>query len=84
MPDSPTGASVAEPSCPNCGESPMFRSQVHGCCVEVETLKAQVKAMREALFDTTLVPEAQVRAAIRAMNAKGDSATFGETTEDSR
>lgn len=26
---------MSESSCPNCGESPMFRSVVHECCVDM-------------------------------------------------
>lgn len=33
-------APMTEPSCPNCGESPMFRSVVHDCCVAVERMRA--------------------------------------------
>lgn len=29
-----------EPCCPNCGETPMFRSQVHACCERIERVMA--------------------------------------------
>jgi hypothetical protein len=29
-------ATSAEPSCPKCGETPMFRSVVHACCERLE------------------------------------------------
>lgn len=61
------GRSTTERSCPSCGETPMFRSQVHDCCVLVEEQRSRLVAVREALFDTSLVPEAQVRTAIRAL-----------------
>lgn len=41
-----------EPACPSCGESPMFRSVVHGCCVDLQTVIAPAKRILARLHNS--------------------------------
>ena len=41
---------MSTPSCPTCGETPMFRTQVHDCCVELERLTGGHLSLRDALL----------------------------------
>lgn len=42
---------LQEPACPNCGESPMFRSVVHECCVSLREVIAPAKRILARLHD---------------------------------
>lgn len=40
-------------SCPNCGETPMFRSVVHQCCDDVEKLREELRLTKMVLEQFT-------------------------------